>query len=286
MKVVALMGEPGCGKSTLMRRLMTQWRFDATTLKQDFKLVPYHYRGFPNGDIYILGKYEEGEVFAGTDRMSMAVQPEAIKFLDTLPDTAIVLFEGDRLCTASFLENCANKFDTKIIYLQTDRDIRKERYAERGSNQNETWLAGRESKIGNILTNMELMFITEKMKNNNIEEQNIVVDYINTLLQNGVMMKKVDVPAYKYDEDKSLEEIKKYIDATYGQHYSQNKYQATEFIIDGGHGTGFCIGNVLKYAQRYGRKGSREDWRSDLLKVIHYAIIQLHVHNLEDKQER
>ena len=87
---------------------------------------------------------------------------------------------------------------------------------------------------------------------------------------------------YKYDEDKSLKEIKDYIDATYGQHYSQNQYQATEFIIDGGHGTGFCIGNVLKYAQRYGRKGKPEDWRSDLLKVIHYAIIQLHVHDKEN----
>lgn len=86
---------------------------------------------------------------------------------------------------------------------------------------------------------------------------------------------------YKYDEDKSLAEIKDYIDSTYGQHYSQNKYQATEFIVDGGHGTGFCIGNVLKYAQRYGRKGTPEDWRKDLLKVIHYAIIQLHVHDKE-----
>ena len=41
---------------------------------------------------------------------------------------------------------------------------------------------------------------------------------------------------------------------TYQQHYSQNKYQATEFIIDGGHGEGFCIGNIMKYAQRYGKK--------------------------------
>ena len=87
---------------------------------------------------------------------------------------------------------------------------------------------------------------------------------------------------YKYDEDKSIEEIKNYIDSTYGQHYSQNKYQATEFIIDGGHGTGFCIGNVLKYAQRYGRKGRPVDWRKDLMKVIHYAIIQLHVHDKEN----
>ena len=38
---------------------------------------------------------------------------------------------------------------------------------------------------------------------------------------------------YRYNEDKLLEEIKQYIDSTYGQHYSQNKFQATEFIIDG-----------------------------------------------------
>ena len=87
---------------------------------------------------------------------------------------------------------------------------------------------------------------------------------------------------YKYNEGNLLKEITAYIDATYGQHYSQNKYQATEFIIDSGHGTGFCIGNVLKYAQRYGRKGTPKDWRSDLLKVIHYAIIQLHVHDQEN----
>ena len=86
---------------------------------------------------------------------------------------------------------------------------------------------------------------------------------------------------YKYSEDVSLDEIKKYIDQTYGQHYSKNKYQATEFIIDSGHGTGFCVGNVLKYAQRYGRKGDPSEWRKDLLKVIHYAIIQLHIHDEE-----
>lgn len=86
---------------------------------------------------------------------------------------------------------------------------------------------------------------------------------------------------YRYNEDKSLKELSEYIDSTYAGHYSQNKFQATEFIIDSGHGTGFCIGNVLKYAQRYGRKGSRADARKDLLKVIHYAIIQLHVHDKE-----
>ena len=90
---------------------------------------------------------------------------------------------------------------------------------------------------------------------------------------------------YKYDEDKILKELTGYIDKTYGEHYSKNKYQATEFIIDSGHGSGFCVGNILKYAQRYGRKGTPEEWRKDLLKVIHYAIIQLHVHDTENKDK-
>ena len=89
-------------------------------------------------------------------------------------------------------------------------------------------------------------------------------------------MKKID---YKYDEDKALLELKSYIENTYSEHYSKNKFQATEFIIDGGHGIGFCIGNILKYAQRYGKKGTPEDARADLLKVLHYAIIALNVHD-------
>ena len=88
---------------------------------------------------------------------------------------------------------------------------------------------------------------------------------------------------YKYNEGESLKEIQSYIDATYEQHYSRNKYQATEFIIDAGHGTGFNIGNMMKYTQRYGRKGDPAEWRKDLMKVIHYAIMQLHVHDTENK---
>ena len=89
-------------------------------------------------------------------------------------------------------------------------------------------------------------------------------------------MKKVN---YKYDEGLILQEVKKYIDATYDEHYSQNKYQSTEFIIDSGHGEGFCIGNILKYAQRYGKKNCKN--RDDLLKVIHYGIIALYVNDHE-----
>ena len=64
-------------------------------------------------------------------------------------------------------------------------------------------------------------------------------------------MEKID---YKFNEDAVLEYLKNYIDKTYAAHYAQGKIQATEFIFDSGHGRGFCMGNVMKYAQRYGKK--------------------------------
>ena len=86
---------------------------------------------------------------------------------------------------------------------------------------------------------------------------------------------------YKYSEDRILKEIKEYVDATYDEHYSQNKFQATEFIMDSGHGEGFCIGNIIKYAQRYGKKDGCN--RKDLMKVLHYAIMAIHNHDLTRK---
>tara|TARA_B100000424_G_scaffold57337_1_gene41397 strand:- start:44195 stop:44506 length:312 start_codon:yes stop_codon:yes gene_type:complete len=89
---------------------------------------------------------------------------------------------------------------------------------------------------------------------------------------------------YRYSEDKILKELKEYIDSTYKQHYSKNKFQATEFIMDSGHGEGFCIGNIMKYAQRFGKKDGKN--RKDLLKVIHYGIMALHnLDNGEVKDE-
>ena len=92
----------------------------------------------------------------------------------------------------------------------------------------------------------------------------------------------MNVIEYKFDEDRLLSELKDYIDSTYNSHYSKTKFQATEFIFDAGHGMGFCIGNVLKYAQRYGRKEGYN--KKDLQKVLHYAIMALYLHDIENKE--
>ena len=99
-------------------------------------------------------------------------------------------------------------------------------------------------------------------------------------------MKVLEQPlkvSYKYNEGPILQEVQYYIDGTYDEHYSTNNYQATEFIIDGGHGEGFCIGNIMKYAQRYGKKNGYN--RKDLMKIIHYAVIAMYNHDLYHEEK-
>lgn len=87
----------------------------------------------------------------------------------------------------------------------------------------------------------------------------------------------------RFNEKEAIKLLSDYIDSTYGKHYSMNKIQSTEFIFDAGHGDGFCLGNIIKYAQRFGKKEGRN--LDDLLKILHYAIILLGVEN-ENKETR
>ena len=86
---------------------------------------------------------------------------------------------------------------------------------------------------------------------------------------------------YKFNEHKLIQELTDYINNTYGEHYASDKYQATDVIIDSGHGQGFALGNIMKYAQRYGNKDGYN--RKDILKVLHYALILMHVHDREGR---
>jgi len=82
--------------------------------------------------------------------------------------------------------------------------------------------------------------------------------------------------SYVFNELKYLEEIREYIDSTYGQHYAANKgkIQTTQLISKiPERGLIFCTTNILKYGDRFGLKEGYN--RKDLLKIIHYGIIGL-----------
>ena len=141
--IIAIIGAPGTGKSTLMKEWMSRWEWE-----YDRDGLVDHY---VSGDLIVLGKYEEGEVFGGTDKLSMSVAPEVEKFLGKHEDK-IILFEGDRLNSKKFFHTVLDKgWNLKIVALDVPQEERERRYAERGSDQDPTWLQGRISKVENVI---------------------------------------------------------------------------------------------------------------------------------------
>ena len=98
-------------------------------------------------------------------------------------------------------------------------------------------------------------------------------------LDSEVTLTLTDTPEYKFREDELIAEFKDYIDSTYGGHYGQGGLQSSEVIIDRGHGMCFFLGNVDKYNARYGKKGTPEDQRKDIVKIIHYGFLALFEHD-------
>lgn len=176
-KIIAVGGQPGTGKTTLFRKFIDNYEWRKCEPK---KLLNAMY--CEEIDTYILGKYEDGETFAGTDRLSMAVQPVAQEFVTGTKSN--VLFEGDRIFNQSFLEFCMALPDRElqVVYLKVPEEMLKERYAERGSDQSEIFLKGRATKYSNILANFDLMSYITEFANTNLEEQAKVLAFLDTHL--------------------------------------------------------------------------------------------------------
>ena len=94
---------------------------------------------------------------------------------------------------------------------------------------------------------------------------------------------------FKYNEEELLKELRDYVTSTYNQHYSagNNSIQTLDLIESVGDAEAFCRCNILKYASRYGKKGTA---RRDIIKILHYALLLLHFSdksaNLEEYPNR
>jgi hypothetical protein len=94
---------------------------------------------------------------------------------------------------------------------------------------------------------------------------------------------KEDVIKFKYNEGHILDELYEYIKKTYGSHYG-DKIQAQDLIISAGHSEGFYIGNIIKYASRYGKKNGHS--KDDLMKVLHYAVLAMNNHRTHHEKDK
>jgi hypothetical protein len=173
-KLIAVGGEPATGKTTLMFKIIDM--ADDWKVCKPEKLLDALYSKKLN--TYILGKYEKGSTFQGTDRLSMAVQPDAEKFIDKL-DNANVLFEGDRLFNSKFLEYISQLTEQlQILVLEVKNDIIKQRHIDRADDQDDKFINSRRTKIANISSSLVLMDYINVMQNNNVVDQHNIIEYI------------------------------------------------------------------------------------------------------------
>ena len=84
---------------------------------------------------------------------------------------------------------------------------------------------------------------------------------------------------FKYHEKEILNDIQEYVSGTYKGHYTGTKHefrkvQTIDLMAARDIAAQFCQANILKYGSRYGSKDGRN--KTDLMKVIHYAMLLLH----------
>ena len=176
VKVIAMGGEPATGKTTLMFKLISM--ADDWQIVKPQKLLDAMYSEKLN--LYILGKYETGyNVFQGTDRLSMAVQPDAVAFFESL-ENANVIFEGDRLFNGKMLDRLSELFpnDFKVLILIASHDTKEQRHVDRKDDQDDKFKNSRATKISNIMGSLTLMDYIETMVNENLDDQAKIVDVI------------------------------------------------------------------------------------------------------------
>lgn len=88
---------------------------------------------------------------------------------------------------------------------------------------------------------------------------------------------------WKYEEDKTMKEVREYLSATYKSHYTSqdSKTQTLDLIESIGDAEPFCRSNAIKYLSRFGKKNGKS--KQDILKAIHYCILLYHFSGLHNE---
>lgn len=152
-------GMPATGKSALMFRVMK--------MLGEHQFVSLS-RGIVSGSgsvkhrVMVLGCYNAHDTTPGTDRLSMAVQPEVVKMLGAMNkslewDGWTVLFEGDRLFNGSFFEHLIEMQIPYRCFMLTARpEVLLQRHVDRRDAQSAMWLKGRKTKLDRLAAAYDL----------------------------------------------------------------------------------------------------------------------------------
>jgi len=144
MNITLIGGEPCTGKSFLVRKIKKE---HSVSKQFEYKKL---LKGYRNNKIEIIGIYND-ELFDGTDRLSMAVQPVFLDYLQQKKSNSHIIFEGDRLFKKSLIENLfRSEYNFRIIILKASQKLKQYRHKSRKDNQTEKWLNSKKTTIENI----------------------------------------------------------------------------------------------------------------------------------------
>jgi GTPase SAR1 family protein len=162
-KIIAIGGEPAVGKTTLIRKFFSNY---SPWYQFKYKKLYGHF----NKELHlvILGVYSAKEVFSGTDRLSMSVQPDFEEFIDKNKPNYNILFEGDRLFNLKSIKKAESCMDLKVYILESD--FIDSRHKDRNDNQSEKFIKGRRTKVKNIKEYLKENFTV--LKNNTENDLN------------------------------------------------------------------------------------------------------------------
>ncbi len=149
--IIMIGGVPCSGKSTLTRNILSE--LGSAVNVEPMKLFPCEKRG----NVLVAGRYPEGEIFGGTDRMSYGAIPKFRDFISQEEPKHNIFLEGDRFFRAPDIEWLVVEYNANVFVLVISDDEEKRRHIKREDTQTEKWLRGRRSQISNILTNFMLM---------------------------------------------------------------------------------------------------------------------------------
>ena len=122
IKCIAIGGQPAVGKTTIVRQFFNNF---SPWKNFKFKKLYGHYNEELN--LVILGKYSAGELFSGTDKLSMSVQPDFDKKSIDLLNSIMVL----------------EVFIVESVHTH-------KRHIDRNDSQSDKFIKGRVTKVDNI----------------------------------------------------------------------------------------------------------------------------------------
>lgn len=141
-----IVGPPGVGKTAALARALRPW--PAFVSRRPLLHTIYH--AGRDGYFAQLGAARPGG-FGGTDALPLNIAPTATKFVQARA-YPVLLAEGDRLShPAFFVAARAAGYSITILNMTAPPEVIESRRRTRGSDQNASWLRGRETKINRLL---------------------------------------------------------------------------------------------------------------------------------------